>query len=541
MPVHIKRYYSELGINSLTNFVSIAFSAYGPGWTMNYCRWLEYNNLMGDGRETILYLNEKGNAVYFEKTDEIKDGKRKWREMHFEYIGDTGCTLWMPTSVESAVADNYDKITIEESNGQILKFNSNGALKEIVSAKNSSDKITITHTGRGYDIDTITDGVGRKYVFSYYNDGDITSPTVLTSIQAFNADGTPVKVKDADGNDVDYKITYNGTDKPTSREFISATYPDGKTVSYSTNGDTKYIRNINKYYYDSESGYYYVQTRYYDPEICRYINAAEGGDAVPQAKAPAKYAHANRFLFNANNPQTCSMVPITPDVSGTGSSSNITYETSFDSSYISRLIKVLVFGYTLTYYEDAFTIVYDSDSQKGIIQIDLEKTGECENTLSDIIYEFSDCMGEDVFLAMAVYATKYFEDNFARIYNKIFKTDTMSKREFLFSDECVANEIKQHVLGYWRSVGKDAPLTVTVAGMYVYTWIYSQNGSLYERCKVIDIAEQDVISDSNRIAFDYFNGIRDCYFGKPADPFYYYNEGRKSTPRADWLVNKIPV
>ena len=247
MPVHIKRYYSELGINSLTNFISIAFSAYGPGWTMNYCRWLEYNNLMGDGRETILYLNEKGNAVYFEKTDEIKDGKRKWREMHFEYIGDTGCTLWMPTSVESAVADNYDKITIEESNGQILKFNSNGALKEIVSAKNSSDKITITHTGRGYDIDTITDGVGRKYVFSYYNDGDITSPTVLTSIQAFNADGTPVKVKDADGNDVDYKITYNGTDKPTSREFISATYPDGKTVSYSTNGDTKYIRNINKY------------------------------------------------------------------------------------------------------------------------------------------------------------------------------------------------------------------------------------------------------------------------------------------------------
>lgn len=247
MPVHIKRYYSELGINSLTNFISIAFSAYGPGWTMNYCRWLEYNNLMGDGRETILYLNEKGNAVYFEKTDEIKDGKRKWREMHFEYIGDTGCTLWMPTSVESAVADNYDKITIEESNGQILKFNSTGALKEIVSAKNSSDKITITHTGRGYDIDTITDGVGRKYVFSYYNDGDITSPTVLTLIQAFNADGTPVKVKDADGNDVDYKITYNGTDKPTSREFISATYPDGKTVSYSTNGDTKYIRNINKY------------------------------------------------------------------------------------------------------------------------------------------------------------------------------------------------------------------------------------------------------------------------------------------------------
>ena len=344
-----------------------------------------------------------------------------------------------------------------------------------------------------------------------------------------NLQGDIVGIVDENGTTV-VKYIYDAWGKPTSVTGTMA----------STIGEINPLR-YRGYYYDSESGYYYVQTRYYDPEICRYINAADGGDAVPQAKAPAKYAHANRFLFNANNPQTYSMVPITPDVSGTGSSSNITYETSFDSSYISRLIKVLVFGYTLTYYEDAFIIVCDANSKKGIIQIDLEKTGECENTLSDIIYEFSDCMGEDVFLAMAVYATKSFEEKFPDRYSAVIETDTTSQREFLFSDECVANEIKQHVLGYWRSVGKDAPLTVTVAGMYVYTWIYSEYGSLYTRCKMIDIAEQDVISDSNRIAFDYFNGIRDCYFGKPADPFYYYNEGRKSTPRADWLVNKIPV
>ena len=27
------------------------------------------------------------------------------------------------------------------------------------------------------------------------------------------------------------------------------------------------------YYYDSETGFYYLQTRYYDPTICRFINA----------------------------------------------------------------------------------------------------------------------------------------------------------------------------------------------------------------------------------------------------------------------------
>lgn len=27
------------------------------------------------------------------------------------------------------------------------------------------------------------------------------------------------------------------------------------------------------YYYDNETGYYYLQSRYYDPSICRFINA----------------------------------------------------------------------------------------------------------------------------------------------------------------------------------------------------------------------------------------------------------------------------
>ena len=29
------------------------------------------------------------------------------------------------------------------------------------------------------------------------------------------------------------------------------------------------------YYYDGETGYYYLQSRYYNPDICRFINADE--------------------------------------------------------------------------------------------------------------------------------------------------------------------------------------------------------------------------------------------------------------------------
>ena len=29
------------------------------------------------------------------------------------------------------------------------------------------------------------------------------------------------------------------------------------------------------YYYDNETGFYYLQSRYYDPTICRFVNADE--------------------------------------------------------------------------------------------------------------------------------------------------------------------------------------------------------------------------------------------------------------------------
>ena len=46
------------------------------------------------------------------------------------------------------------------------------------------------------------------------------------------------------------------------------------------------------YYYDNETGYYYLQSRYYDPSICRFINA----DLVIIAK------QQKSFFGKASNP-----------------------------------------------------------------------------------------------------------------------------------------------------------------------------------------------------------------------------------------------
>lgn len=52
------------------------------------------------------------------------------------------------------------------------------------------------------------------------------------------------------------------------------------------------------YYFDQETGLYYVSSRYYDPEICRWINA----DDVSNLGANSDFASVNLFSYCGNNP-----------------------------------------------------------------------------------------------------------------------------------------------------------------------------------------------------------------------------------------------
>ena len=52
------------------------------------------------------------------------------------------------------------------------------------------------------------------------------------------------------------------------------------------------------YYYDSETGFYYLQSRYYDPSLHRFINA----DAY--ASTGQSFIGTNMFAYCNNNPVT---------------------------------------------------------------------------------------------------------------------------------------------------------------------------------------------------------------------------------------------
>ena len=111
----------------------------------------------------------------------------------------------------------------------------------------------------------------------------------------------PVAVKDADGNVTGY----------TEKTYATYTYDAwGKLIGITNSAGTSIINkqttstslaNLNPlryrgYYYDNETGFYYLQSRYYDPVNRRFINADT------YASTGQGFIGANMFAYCNNNP-----------------------------------------------------------------------------------------------------------------------------------------------------------------------------------------------------------------------------------------------
>ena len=114
---------------------------------------------------------------------------------------------------------------------------------------------------------------GENYIFSKNLQGDVigiyNENRQLVAKYSYNAYGEITAITDASGNDV--------------------------------SGNSAHIANINPfryrgYYYDTETGFYYVSSRYYDPEIGRWINA-DGYVSTGQG-----VLGNNMFAYCGNNP-----------------------------------------------------------------------------------------------------------------------------------------------------------------------------------------------------------------------------------------------
>ena len=106
----------------------------------------------------------------------------------------------------------------------------------------------------------------------------------------YNGQGDVVRLISASGA-TEAMYTYDAWGKP-----LSVTDASGNAIS-----DASHIANVNPiryrgYYYDVETGFYYLQSRYYDPEVGRFINA---DGLVSTGQGVLGY---NMYAYCGNNP-----------------------------------------------------------------------------------------------------------------------------------------------------------------------------------------------------------------------------------------------
>ncbi len=208
-------------------------------------------------------------------------------------------------------------------NGVELTYDANGNVLTY------GDREYLWNTGR--HLASITDG-DNEYTYTYDENGIRTSKTVNDNTTYYNTkdgvilsqtDGTNTMYFQYDNSGTALGFIYNGVQyfylTNTMGDVLGITeangnliaqylYDDwGKLVSIDTadaEGATAYreIAEANPlrycgYYYDSETGYYYLQSRYYDPEICRFINA----DDINYIEKDYDLG-LNIFIYCNNNP-----------------------------------------------------------------------------------------------------------------------------------------------------------------------------------------------------------------------------------------------
>ena len=189
---------------------------------------------------------------------------------------------------------NGTTITYDEIGNPLSYYNGSSYIfgwegRELISAVKGTNSMSFAYNDAGLRISKTANDVTTHYVY----DGDVLVAEYTNSdtiVYIYDAYDSPIGFKyrsssyTSDTWDVhwygkniqgDIVAVYNAS----GTKLISYTYNAwGKTtVSYSNSGaSTTAVKNnltYRGYYYDSDLGMYYLQSRYYDPNTCRFINA----------------------------------------------------------------------------------------------------------------------------------------------------------------------------------------------------------------------------------------------------------------------------
>jgi len=210
--------------------------------------------------------------VFFERIHNIFN----WGDKLTRYNGETitydeiGNPLSYRDGMEMTWLNGRKLTTLQSGNDSIsYKYDSNGVRtsKTVNGVEYTYEYLNgkLMHETRGEKVfDYCYDANGQLYAVSYKAN---SSTNAVTYYYAHNWRGDITSIYDGEGNMV-AKYEYDA-------------WGNVLTVTNSNNSeitDPNHIANLNpfryrSYYYDSESGLYYLMSRYYDPVTHRFVNA----------------------------------------------------------------------------------------------------------------------------------------------------------------------------------------------------------------------------------------------------------------------------
>ena len=200
-------------------------------------------------------------------------------------------------------------------------------------------------------LDFFYDESGRPFAFNYSVDGGIAS----TYYYILNLQGDVVQIIDANG--------------VMQAEYIYS--PWGEVIS--AEGDLAEVNPLRYrgYYYDSETGFYYLQSRYYDPENHRFINADS------YASTGQGFLGVNMFAYCSNNPVN----NFDNDGKRQGHASAIAKakRENAQGKYNEDTINIYMEGNGIDDASKLNVRFYIADAEKGYVNINIDKSLEITN------------------------------------------------------------------------------------------------------------------------------------------------------------------
>ena len=225
--------------------------------------------------ETVSRIGAHG-QLYDSRVNAYGYDDANWGDKLTSYNGETitydeiGNPLSYRDGMEMTWLNGRKLTTLQSGNDSIsYKYDSNGVRtsKTVNGVEYTYEYLNgkLMHETRGEKVfDYCYDANGQLYAVSYKAN---SSTNAVTYYYAHNWRGDITSIYDGDGNMVakyEYDVWGN---------VLTVTNSNNSEIT-----DPNHIANLNpfrycSYYYDSESGLYYLMSRYYDPVVHRFLNA----------------------------------------------------------------------------------------------------------------------------------------------------------------------------------------------------------------------------------------------------------------------------